>query len=158
MYLKVLKKGYKVRVWDERLLVRHIERNTLRRFIKRIAQYRYAEARNVKEHFRKQMIVALPFRKIIHRHFPVVVWIPALMSVFTLFFWVLYVTLFKSIVFPLVILLLEAFVRTLLHLRKTRIEVNLKEFLGMSLVLLFQKITSLLTKVYSSFRYRIIFL
>lgn len=159
IYLRLLDRNYKMVVWDQDIVVRHKERNNLGKFIRRIVQYRMAEVKLVRIHFPKQAIISLPFNKVFHKKDTIfTIWIesPAILIGLSLFI-IIGIFLNKFVYFILLILGLSL-IDNIRRLKITAIRFNLKDLLLMTLLLMLQKIVSELTKIYSSFKYKVIYL
>ncbi len=159
LYLRAIKKGYQMKIWCKEIKVKHVERGRLSLYIRQIMQYRMAEARIIKAHFYEQLTIVLPFGAIFHKDRFLTVWIESLAVCLGAAILFLAVIVYpEGIYYYLTALIGFAFIDNAARLKKAKISADIVEIFAMSFILLLQKILSPIAKIYSSLKYRIIFL
>lgn len=160
LYLKIINDNNKVIAGDPNIVVYHIERRNIKAFVKRIVQYRLYAGNIIKRYFSNEIIILLPFNRLIHINCKyITVWIEAPLKLLVVFaFFVACVFFYKYIYYLLLTIFLLGIINILFYLRKIGSNFTFKDLPGIIFLSFLQSLISELTKVYASLRYRLIYL
>lgn len=160
LYLRVVNSNDKVIAGDPDIVVYHIERKKLKPFIKKIAQYRLYVGSIIKRYFANEIIILLPAHRLIHRNLKyITVWIESPLKILVTFVsFVTCVLLYRHIYYLLLIIFLLGVINILWYLRKIGSSFTFKDLPQIIFLSFLQSLISGFLKIYSSLRYKLIYL